>query len=836
VGFKVQSNGSYAIVTSNSNNVLTFAGGWVGTQPATGAQFNVAPIPSVIWYNGTLWTVILAGTSGSVVPTWDNTKSVIYDGSIWWRQALPSSKQYFPIPQHAVNPAYTYPDNISIGGRPFTANTSYEQYRREAFRHRTIAPQRQSINFENVAGYGTLNTEGLWRRDQLDWSNGAGQQFLDRKQDSTASRFLSSKGVNPWVESQLTLLNDTVRRGQASSNTNFKAVTAGQQVWCIDGTSLYYYKNSWSSTPTGTVAITATPTLNDICSDGAYVYVATSSGIWSVDTTAATPTATQYAKCDGTTALPNYQIVLDNFAGASNTNLIHTNNTVPSTIQIGMPVSGGGLPTNTYVTGISNSAISLNNKLSTSITTNDLLTFTSQINYTVSAFTKVWVCNNVVVVAAKQSTGSSNCLFGFVNKPVAGAVPDASNVLMIHPNPNFTWTCATGGATQIYMGGSIANGNSSQGFIYRSSMTGSSVNSSVNQPFDLNYPIQTLPLETGEYPTCLYAYLNFIFVGTNLGVRMCQTLSVYDPSATQTGDLKAGPLAPNLLQPVSSPVYAIVGDGRFVYFGWNNYDTTSTGIGRMDLTQTIGGDTLSLAYASDLMVTGQGTINNLAVDPFNNTPLMSIIGKGAYSADLTKYVPSGYIDSGSITYGISDDKIPVKIDMSANINGSSGIGISLKLFDPTGPSIIVSPDNYKGIEIDIGGSARSERINTILTLYSASNNTATPTLYRYTLKSWPTAVTETVITPVLMFYKNVLSGAQVQHDDPYDNFWFLQQLIQSQTIVQYKEGPLSANVVVEAMDWLPNKLSDDYNQGFVGDCVVTLKTIGGYQYNATPTQ
>jgi hypothetical protein len=347
-------------------------------------------------------------------------------------------------------------------------------------------------------------------------------------------------------------------------------------------------------------------------------------------------------------------------------------------------------------------------------------------------------------------------------------------------------------------------------------------------------------METGEYPTAIYSYLNFIFLGTNLGIRMCQTLSVYDPNATQTGDLKAGALIPNLLQPVSKPVTGIVGDGRFLYFSWSNYDSTSTGIGRMDLTQTIANAALTLAYASDLMVTktanADNPVNWLDIDPYTKMPLMSVASKGAYAADLTKYVPSGTLDSGSITYGIADNKIPVKIDMSAAVNGSVGIGSTITLFDPSGSNIVVNPDNYNGTEVSIKGSARSERINVKITLYSAASNTATPTLYRYTLKSWPTAVTETMITPVLMFYKDVLSGQQVQHRDPYDNFWYLQQLLQSQTIVQYKEGPLSANVIVEAMDWLPHKLTDDYNQGFVGDCVVTLKTIGGYQYNATPTQ
>jgi hypothetical protein len=752
------------------------------------------------------------------------------------------NEQYYPVPVPAAGPlARIAPDTIAIGGRQFTVNTSFEPYRREAFRHRTILPQRQSINFENVAGYGTLNTEGLWRRDQLDWSEGAGQQFLDRKTTSSASRYLYSKGVNPWVENQLTLLNDTASR-YSSSNSNVKAVAAGNYVYILDGNTVKYYTaslpSSWPSSSTSVTGLTGT--LNDICSDGAYVYVASTTGIWKIDASAAPSTATNYV---GVGAITNYTIVATGFTAPSKaTNFLQfptSSGSLPSSIQVGLKITAStasaGL-VGLVITGISPNGISISSPTNgSSIQSNDTITFQVQYGYTVASFTKVWVCNNTVMAAAKASTGGSNCLFGFVNAPTASAAPDASAVLMVHPNANFNWTCATGGMTQIYCGGYVNNGAASQGVVYRSAMVGSTANSSVNQPFDLNYPVQTLPFEVGEYPTCLYSYLNFIFVGTNLGIRMCQTLSVYDPSATQTGDLKAGPYAPNLLQPLSNPVRGIVGDGRFVYFSWSNYDAISTGIGRMDLTTSIGGDPLSLAYASDLMVTGSGEVTWLDVDPFTNTPMMSIAGKGVYSAAST-FVASGTINSGAITYGISDDKIPVKIDLSANLDSSTGVGVNINLFSPTGSDINVSPGQYTGTELAVPGGFRSERLNVTLTLTSNTAQTATPTLYRYTLKVWPAVVSETQITPVVSFYKRNLSGAQVEYSDPYDNYAYLLQLLQSQSIVQYREGPLTANVVVSELDWLPHKVADNYEQGFVGDCVIYLKTIGGIQYTAAATQ
>lgn len=794
-----------------------------------------------------------------------------------------TTEAYYPVPVGTSVPRRIYPDTISIGGRPFTINTSFEPYRREAFRHRTILPQRQSINFENVAGYGTLNTEGLWRRDQLDWSEGAGQQFLDRKTTSSASRFYKSQGVNPWYENQLTLLNDVAQRADSTA-PNTKAIAVSGVACVLDGTGITFYQSdgsNWDSPNVCTVTWGTTPDyVFDICTDGTIVYIATTSGIYTVDTStitfSSTPSTTTPALYLNTGTIQNYTAKVTGFTGSSGGDTISTTlGGVPSLIQPGMTVVGTNIPSGTTVVSVdtSSTTVTLSNNLSGAIAATELLSFDVAVAYTITAYTMVRVCNDALIAAATQdaspitnlqvpySATSANCLLALTTVPTT-TTPQANQILMIHPDSKWVWSSACGGATQIYVGGfDFSNASAEKGAVYRSSMTGATAVTSVNQPFQLNYPVQTLPLETGEYPTCLYSYLNYIFLGTNLGIRMCQTLSIYDPSATQTGDLKAGPLAPNLLQPVAGAVTGIVGYGRFIYFTWlgmGGIDSGGSpigpsGVGRMDLTTSIGGDSLSLAYTTDICMdpTYSAIPVWVDVDPiyngetYNETLLnsgyimftaVSNSGGGVYSADPTKFVSSGWINSGAITYGISDPKIPVQMDMSADIVNPTGMGIELDMFSPSGSDIYVQPPNYTGQQVTIPGGFRSERINTIITLRASDDQSQTSTLYRYTLKSWPAAISETLITPVVTFGRNNLSGFQVEFSDPYENFWYLQQLLQNQTIVPYIEGPLSANVVVQELDWLPSKLQDNYEQGFVGDCVVYLKTIGGYQYNPTPTQ
>ena len=69
---------------------------------------------------------------------------------------------------------------VSIAGRNYMVDTSFEPYRREAFSHKSIAPQRQSLHFTNIPDDGTVSTDGLWRREARDWGLGSGQSYFDR--------------------------------------------------------------------------------------------------------------------------------------------------------------------------------------------------------------------------------------------------------------------------------------------------------------------------------------------------------------------------------------------------------------------------------------------------------------------------------------------------------------------------------------------------------------------------------------------------------------------------------------------------------------------------------
>ena len=607
--------------------------------------------------------------------------------------------------------------SVSIGGRVYPViNTSFEPYRRDAFRHRSIQSQRESIDLNNIPGEGTVNSSGLWRREATDWHLGAGQPYQDRKGSSDA-RFSASKGVNPWMQWELSLLPDTRQVVTAAGTT--QAVQAGNRLYVLDTTANTV---KWSSDLATWTSVTGLPAACLMLATNGYdVWVACgASGIYNTNT--------------GTNAATN--------------------------------VNTGS------VQGV------------------------------------WWVAERLM--AAQGST--------VYNIIANGALPAG---LWAHPSNNWVWSAMDAGSSQIYMAGyNAGNGLPANSTVFRSIIepTGTA----------LTVPVQALPMEGGEYVTAVYGYLNYIFLGTNQGVRMCRTLAAYDPQGNQ-GDLQAGPLIPGLFPPgpVSLPVRSIVGNGRFVYFGWSNYDGASTGIGRMDLGTFV--DTQAPAFTSDLMVTGQGEVTNLVWSSINNAPVICVSGKGVYTTAAT-LVPSGYVDSGYITFGIPDDKIVMAgdigtvqpqygpVSMSLAADGAAPALVGTQQGSDTGGAVAQSPFAV--------GQIRGEMFRVRSTLTRDAANGVSPILHRWTIKALPAITAGTTISVVLSLTTTTLYLGQDRYIDPYAELAYLENLRTTQTPVIYIEGPYSASVVVNEIDWLPFKERDsDPHGGYIGDLIVYLQTF-----------
>ena len=84
-----------------------------------------------------------------------------------------------------------------------------------------------------------------------------------------------------------------------------------------------------------------------------------------------------------------------------------------------------------------------------------------------------------------------------------------------------------------------------------------------------------------------------------------------------------------------------MGQFKYIWFGWSDFDNVSTGLGRQDLSTFI--DQQAPAYTSDLMVTGGGEVTSMDwYNGMNNiagvktgSPVFVVGGKGIYTAAST---------------------------------------------------------------------------------------------------------------------------------------------------------------------------------------------------------
>lgn len=330
---------------------------------------------------------------------------------------------------------------------------------------------------------------------------------------------------------------------------------------------------------------------------------------------------------------------------------------------------------------------------------------------------------------------------------------------------------------------------------------------------DLSSVVSCAALPEGEYVTCVYAYVGVIVLGTNKGVR----LSAADGAAT---------LNYGVLIPTPASVTCMDGVGQFVWFGWSNYDSVSTGLGRLDL--SVFTDTLRPAYASDLMVTGQGAVP--AVVTFGGLKVLSVAGLGVYAEDPTR-VASGSIDSGVIRWGTTERKTVHSVDLRTEpLPAGSSVAVLASwdggLFG--GVSTLSTTSATAPPEPFFAQNNPAEQVEVRLTLGRATATTTGPTVMRSTLRAIvsPTRA-EQIVVPVILTETVTVgpSESQEHRQDTASEFRWLKALEAAGAPVTYQEGEETWTVTVEKVQLKPRSWTEQ-RRWLNGTCFVTLRTIG----------
>jgi hypothetical protein len=379
-----------------------------------------------------------------------------------------------------------------------------------------------------------------------------------------------------------------------------------------------------------------------------------------------------------------------------------------------------------------------------------------------------------------------------------GSNANNPGALYTHPNTNFNWVGFAGGQNHIYAAGYAGN----KSLIYKTTIKADGT--------ALDIPTVAGELPQGEIVAGMEAYLGYIIIGLTTGFRFC--------SADDNGNLVIGPLIET-----GTTVNSFAGIGKFVYFGWTNYDSTSTGIGRMDVSTQV--STNQPAYASDLMATGQGTI--VDIHEYDNEPVFTVAGLGAYRVHPTNKVASGTIDTGIYRWGVPDAKFIPKWDLRTQpLNGTVGLSVA----SDNGSFQSVGTQSTSGsLESTFDGfETKVFEAEARLTLTrSASDATVGPVVTRWLGRAYAAPLRSQIFSVPVLLHHTVRdkNGREAFLDVDYE-LSLLRDLVENPRVVTYQENTDSYSVVVEDVRWRPIQDARNHNEwDWNGTCTVIMRSV-----------
>lgn len=407
---------------------------------------------------------------------------------------------------------------------------------------------------------------------------------------------------------------------------------------------------------------------------------------------------------------------------------------------------------------------------------------TNALGAATSRVTAATAINSIAYVKGRLMVGDGNVLYNVTGNSAAttGTQTLAAGATMTytHPNANFSWVGFAEGLGSIYAAGFAGD----KSLVYRTTIRADGT--------ALDIPVVAGELPDGEIIRAIQGYLGFILVGTDRGVRFA--------TADGNGNLSFGALIQTSTG-TSSPVRCFEPQDRFVWFGWSPYDGTSTGLGRLDL--SVFTQPLTPAYASDLMVTSQSAV--LAVVTFGNLRCFAVSGAGFY-VESTSKVASGTLDSGQITYGIHDNKVPMYVDVrSLALPASTTFSVAIASNGSSTFSTL-GTTSTTGLTAAVygGGQSQSNRFELRFTL--TGSGTLAPSIIRVALRVYPATTSgEQFIVPILL-YEEIEIGDQIRTVDVLSELNFIRSIVSDHRLVTYQEGEDNHSVFIDDYSWFPS--------------------------------
>ena len=377
-----------------------------------------------------------------------------------------------------------------------------------------------------------------------------------------------------------------------------------------------------------------------------------------------------------------------------------------------------------------------------------------------------------------------------------GSNANNPSALYTHPNTNFNWVGFAGGQSHIYCAGHSGNFS----LIYKTAIKADGT--------ALDIPTVAGELPQGEICQAIYGYLGYIIIGTATGFRFC--------SADDAGNLVIGPLVS-----IGGAVGAFAGIGKYVYFAYTNFDSTSTGIGRMDISVFI--STNQPAYASDLMATAQGTV--VDIHEYNDQPLFTVAGQGVYTPHATNLVSSGYLRSGIYRWGVPDAKFIPKLDIRClPLAGSVTMSVAAdggSFHDFTALSTSgVKEKTFDGLEDKVFEAEVK------VTLARDAVASTGPTLTRWMARAYAAPLRSQIFSVPLIMHHRLTVGGREYWQDVDIELGYLRDLVENPRVITYQENTETFAVVVEQVQMQVQQLNYAHKENdHEGTAIVVMRSV-----------
>ena len=234
---------------------------------------------------------------------------------------------------------------------------------------------------------------------------------------------------------------------------------------------------------------------------------------------------------------------------------------------------------------------------------------------------------------------------------------------------------------------------------------------------------------------------------------------------------------------------------------------------------------LAPASASDLMATTQGTVTSVV--HLTGLPVFSVAGVGVF-VQASTFVKQGTIDSGFITYGLADDKMPVYVDIQMtplveSTSISTYVSLDAGAFTLIGSAI--NPGHPFEEFATPQQLSQTIEIREVLHTDVGDESDDSPVLNRHTLRSIPAPPVPTDWTVVIQMRERCRVGDIEFPMVPSVEYAYLDELRFYKTISQLQIGNMGPfTVTIESIDLIPEQRGSSTGE-INGVAVMTCRVV-----------